>query len=497
MRDAHVRSSATPASTNNGSPLDFAQYGKSYDGRVGTRRHRAPRRARSSHRRQELENTTTTQAGFELTAPAEAVVAISFCLVHSRFCSRVQSHASAWPDFEPGDHDVRVELRSFRLEMRPFVPVDAQPLERGGNAADPLRLRAFPVGVLDPQDELPATFSRDEPVIKQSGCMPRRRGNTPSAKGRIGQRGAISVFTPRRSRSTLSDTKGPPLRVDRAALREDILVEDVQETVVRTSKTCGNIPMQTAFDSHVSKFTMTRTTSPFAILAETALRCYRWAAMGSSWSWCQVRSPDCGSDAVAVPRARRRHSSGGGRSDRRLRRRRNRTEQTVSHPLRDRRASRRRKPNRSFGTKRSETSTPHPHFSRWPPPRRLSTRIRRYAYRKPMAPAEVLGFCRTRQRHRSLQPACRRQRDRALRRAPPYPVPIATPVSVPSLIRRSDAAGPQLRPNVFPRKSGEVKAIQVHHLVPSSHEVAHKRLLASRRRHGLPRGLGAASANRR
>src|ERR1700723_4722400 len=29
----------------------------------------------------------------------------------------------------------------------------------------------------------------------------------------------------------------------------------------------------------------------------------------------------------------------------------------------------------------------------------------------------------------------------------------------------------------FPRESGEVKAVQVHHLVPGSHEVAHERLL--------------------
>src|SRR5205823_1138546 len=31
-------------------------------------------------------------------------------------------------------------------------------------------------------------------------------------------------------------------------------------------------------------------------------------------------------------------------------------------------------------------------------------------------------------------------------------------------------------PSLIRRKSGEVKAIQVHHLVPSSHEVAHKLL---------------------
>src|SRR5277367_1759262 len=34
-----------------------------------------------------------------------------------------------------------------------------------------------------------------------------------------------------------------------------------------------------------------------------------------------------------------------------------------------------------------------------------------------------------------------------------------------------------LRPNALPRKSGEVKAIQVHHLGPRSRKVAHKRLL--------------------
>src|SRR5580704_16353761 len=45
------------------------------------------------------------------------------------------------------------------------------------------------------------------------------------------------------------------------------------------------------------------------------------------------------------------------------------------------------------------------------------------------------------------------------------------------LFRQSDAAGPQLRPDAFPWKSGEVKAIQVHHLVPRSHEVAHKHCL--------------------
>ncbi len=48
-----------------------------------------------------------------------------------------------------------------------------------------------------------------------------------------------------------------------------------------------------------------------------------------------------------------------------------------------------------------------------------------------------------------------------------------------------------------PLSSGQVKAIEIHHLVPRSHEVTHELLASSRHMHRPPRWLGAGSSNRR
>ena len=50
-----------------------------------------------------------------------------------------------------------------------------------------------------------------------------------------------------------------------------------------------------------------------------------------------------------------------------------------------------------------------------------------------------------------------------------------------------------------PRRSGsgKVEAVEIHHLVPRSHEVTHERLLRVVAAHRLPRWLGAESSNRR
>jgi len=62
----------------------------------------------------------------------------------------------------------RLKVRRVRpLDLRPFVPIETEPLHALENAADHVGRRSLEVGVFDPQDERTAGAAGVEPVEKR------------------------------------------------------------------------------------------------------------------------------------------------------------------------------------------------------------------------------------------------------------------------------------------------------------------------------------------
>ena len=73
-----------------------------------------------------------------------------------------------------------IHFQALRLKERPFVPLDAEPLQAFENPIHKLRLVALDIRILDPQEERPAFVFREKP-IEQGGS---RAADVKIASGR-------------------------------------------------------------------------------------------------------------------------------------------------------------------------------------------------------------------------------------------------------------------------------------------------------------------------
>ena len=57
-----------------------------------------------------------------------------------------------------------MQIQALRLEVRAFIPIDAEPSQPVENSLDQFRAIALDVGILDAQDHRAALAARKEPV---------------------------------------------------------------------------------------------------------------------------------------------------------------------------------------------------------------------------------------------------------------------------------------------------------------------------------------------